>query len=50
MQDPVINDLLNKEHSLASLEQYFNVHQKEMSLLQHAFLLYRTNKIQKYIK
>jgi hypothetical protein len=41
--DPLISDLLNKEHNLGSLEAFYNGNQKAMNLLHHSFLLYKVN-------
>ncbi len=48
--DPVVFELLNKDHNIGSLEGFYNSYQKEMSLLQHSFLLYRVNKVYREIK
>jgi hypothetical protein len=41
--DPIIHDLLHKEQTINSLDSFYNINQKEMSLLHHSFLLYRIN-------
>lgn len=41
--DALLNDLLNKEHNMASLQSFYNVYQKEMNLVHNSFLLYRVN-------
>ena len=48
--DHILNELLNKEHNISSLEGLYNAYQKEMTLLHHSFLLYRVNQVYKEIK
>lgn len=48
--DALLNEILNKEQTMSSLDNLYNVHQKQMSLLHHSFLLYRVNSVYKDIK
>lgn len=45
-----MQELLNKEHNIGSLESFYNVNQKQMDLMHHSFLLYRVNQVYKEIK
>lgn len=48
--DMLMNELLFKEHNLSTLDSFYNVNQKEMSLLHHSVLLYKINQTYKEIK
>ncbi len=48
--DRLLQELLQKEHNISSLESFYNVNQKQMNLLHHSFLLYRVNQVYKEIK
>lgn len=48
--DTLLNEIMNKEHNMASLSNIFNSHQRDMSLLHHSFLLYKLNSVYKEIK
>lgn len=41
--DPIIRELLNSQHNLSTLDNFYNSNQKTMNLVQHSFLLYRVN-------
>ena len=41
--DPLISDLLNKEHNMSTLDAFYNGNQKTMNMLHHSFLLYKVN-------
>jgi len=41
--DSLLNELLNREHNLSSLDAYYNGNQKQMSVLHHSILLYKVN-------
>ena len=43
--DFLLNELLNREHNLATLEAYYNGNQKQMNLFHHSILLYKVNQI-----
>ena len=47
--DFLLNELLNKEHNLATLEAFYNGNQKQMNLFHHSILLYKVNQIYKEI-
>ena len=48
--DPLLSELLNREHSMGSLQSFYDSKQKEMTLLHHSFLLYKVNQVFKEIK
>ena len=41
--DSLLNEILNKEHNLSSLDSIYISNAKSMTLLQHSFLLYKVN-------
>ena len=48
--DPLISDLLNKEHNMSTLDSFYNGNQKIMNMLHHSFLLYKVNQTYKEVK
>ncbi len=48
--DMLLDEILNKEHNLSSLDSLYSANAKTMSLLQHSFLLYKVNQVYKEIK
>ena len=48
--DALLNDIVNKEQTMSSLDNLYNSNQKQMSLLHHSFLLYRVNSVYKELK
>jgi hypothetical protein len=47
--DFLLNELLNREHNLSTLEAFYNGNQKQMNVFHHSILLYKVNQIQKEI-
>ncbi len=48
--DYLLNELINREHNLSTLEAFYNGNQKGMSVFHHSILLYKINNIYREIK
>ena len=47
--DFLLNELLNREHNMSSLEAFYNGNQGQMNVFHHSILLYKVNQIQREI-
>jgi hypothetical protein len=47
--DFLLNELLNREHNMSSLEAFYNGNQSQMNVFHHSILLYKVNQIQREI-
>ena len=43
--DFLLNELLNREHNMSSIEAFYNGNQRQMNVFHHSILLYKVNQI-----